>query len=267
MRAELTRCDAHKQWLMTSVGEGNADGTRGEHPIPAGVTFRTRIAMKRESLGDGSEHTNTNAHRVAKEITGETTPSGHAVAVTTQEATDGFRENAVRIANVERNMLNWVTNSSAGVLDMTNCDFIVRSARDEIKQILGSCEPDVIIGSDKDQSRGCRRKHEDHVEFLCELHGAQVACGRYLVHEQTVQRKFEIDLRDAVMATPGTRTLVADLCMLGFAACDVGGPGRCQHECADCHHCKTSGSAECERREMNGLALVGSCWYQQHKRQ
>ena len=57
----------------------------------------------------------------------------------------------------------------------------------------------MIIGSDKDQSRGCRRKDEDHVEFLCELYGAQVACGRYLVHEQTVQSKFENDLRDAVI--------------------------------------------------------------------
>ena len=28
-----------------------------------------------------------------------------------------------------------------------------------------------------------------------------------------------------VMATPGTRTAVADLCMFGLAACDEGGPG------------------------------------------
>ena len=71
-----------------SGGEGNADGTRAEHPIPAEMNFRTRITMKRESDGGGNMHTNTNEHCVAKEITGETTPSGHAVADTTQEATD-----------------------------------------------------------------------------------------------------------------------------------------------------------------------------------
>ena len=167
------------------MGEGNADGTRAELPIPAGMNFRTRITMKRESLGGGNEQTNTDAHRVAKGMTGETAPSGRAVAVTAQEATDPFRENAVRIANVQRNISNWVTNSSAGVLDRTNCDFIVRSARDEMRQILGSCERDVVIGSVKDQSRGCRRKDEDHMESLCELYGAQVACGRYFVHDQT----------------------------------------------------------------------------------
>ena len=148
--------------------------------------------MKRESLGGGNEQTNTNAHHVAKGMAGETAPSGHAVAVTTQKATDGFRENAVRIANVERNMLNWVINSSSRVFDMTNCDFIMRSARDEMRQILGSCESDAIIGSDQSRGcRGCRRKDEHHMESLCELYGAQVACGRCLVHEQT----SEVNLR------------------------------------------------------------------------
>ena len=45
--------------------------------------------------------------------------------------------------------------------------------------------PDVILGSDKDQNRGCRRKGTDHMEFLCQLHDAQAACGRYFVHERT----------------------------------------------------------------------------------
>ena len=96
----------------------------------------------------------------------------------------------MRIANVERIILNWVTNSSAGVLNVTNCDFIVRSARDEMRQILGSCEPDAIIGSD--QSRGRRRKDEVLMEFLCELYGAQVACGRYFVHEQTSEENSRL---------------------------------------------------------------------------
>ena len=50
---------------------------------------------------------------------------------------------------------------------------------------MGSSEPDVIIGSDKEQNRGCRRKGEDHMYFLCKLQEAQAARGRHFVHEQT----------------------------------------------------------------------------------
>ena len=50
---------------------------------------------------------------------------------------------------------------------------------------IGSSEPDVTIGSDTDQNRGCRKKNTDHVDFPCELHEAQVARGRYFVHELT----------------------------------------------------------------------------------
>ena len=44
----------------------------------------------------------------------------------------------MRVGNVENNALNWVSISSAGALDMTHCDFSVRSAREEI---IGSNEP------------------------------------------------------------------------------------------------------------------------------
>ena len=84
---------------------------------------------------------------------------------------------------------------------MTNCDFSAQAARDEMRHIIGGSEPDVIIGSDKDQNRGCKKRDKDHLEFLCELHEAQVARGRYFVH----------------MAMLGTRTAVADLCMFGLA--------------------------------------------------
>ena len=46
---------------------------------------------------------------------------------------------------------------------MTNCDFSERRARDEMRHITGSSEPDVIIGSDKDRNRGCKKKDKDHV--------------------------------------------------------------------------------------------------------
>ena len=61
---------------------------------------------------------------------------------------------------------------------MTHCDFSVRSARDEIRHIIGSSKPDVIIGSGKEQNRECRKKDRDHMEFLCELLEAQLARGR-----------------------------------------------------------------------------------------
>ena len=52
---------------------------------------------------------------------------------------------------------------------MTHCDFSVRSAREEMRHIIGSSELDV----------------KDHMEFLCELYEAQAARGRYFVHELT----------------------------------------------------------------------------------
>ena len=59
----------------------------------------------------------------------------------------------MRIAIVENSALNWASISSAGALDMTHCDFSAKSARDEMRHIIGSSEPDVIIGSDRDQNR------------------------------------------------------------------------------------------------------------------
>ena len=156
---------------------------------------------------------------------GKTTLREQAVAVTTQEALDGSREKTMRIANVENSSLNWVSISSAGALDMTHCDFSVKSARDEMRHIIGSSEPDVIIGSDRDQNRRCRKKDKDHIECLCELHEAQVARGRYSVHELTSEVNSGMTCVAKIMAMPGTRTAVADLCMFGLAACDEGGPG------------------------------------------
>ena len=75
------------------------------------------------------------------------------MAVTTQEALDGSCEKTMRIANVENSALNWVSISSAGEHDVTRCGFSAKSARDEVRHVIGSSEPDVIIGSDMDQSR------------------------------------------------------------------------------------------------------------------
>ena len=71
----------------------------------------------------------------------------------------------MRIANVENNTQNWVSISSGEALDMTHCDFSARARRDELRHIIGSREPDVIIGSDKDRNKGCKKK-DNHMKFL-----------------------------------------------------------------------------------------------------
>ena len=131
----------------------------------------------------------------------------------------------MRVANVVNNALTWVSISSAGALDMTHCDFNVRSAREEMRHIIGSSEPDVIIGSDKDQNRGCKKKDKDHMEFLCEVYEAPTAYGRYFVHELTSAVNSRMKCVTKIMAMRGTRTTVAALCMFGLAACDERGPG------------------------------------------
>ena len=75
----------------------------------------------------------------------------------------GSRVKTVRIANVENNALNFVSISSGGALDTTHCDFSARAAWDEMRHIIASSEADVIIGSDKDRNRGCRKKDKDHI--------------------------------------------------------------------------------------------------------
>ena len=107
---------------------------------------------------------------------------------------------------------------------MTNCDFSERPARDEMRHIIASSEPDVIIGSDKDRNRGCK-KDQDHTDFLCELYEARAAQGRYFVYELTSEASSRMKCVAKIMAMPGTRAVVADLCMFGMAACDDGGPG------------------------------------------
>ena len=41
---------------------------------------------------------------------------------------------------------------------MTRCDFSGRAARDEMRHIIGSSEPDVVIGSDKVSEQGVQKK-------------------------------------------------------------------------------------------------------------
>ena len=132
--------------------EDNADGHRAEHPSSSGSDSRRRITRKREPREVRDEQTSVTEQHGPRKILGKTTPQERAVAVTTQEALDGYREKTMRIANVGNNTVNWVSSSSAGALDMTHCEFSARSIRDEMRHIVGSSEPDVISGSDQDQN-------------------------------------------------------------------------------------------------------------------
>ena len=105
---------------------------------PSGPDSRRRITTKRDPREAGDEQSTVTGQHVPRRMSGKTTPQGHAVAVTTQEALDGSREKTMRVANIENNSLNWVSISSAGAQDVTNCDFGGRRARDEMRHIIGS---------------------------------------------------------------------------------------------------------------------------------
>ena len=165
--------------------EDGANENSGGRPSSAGPDSNRRITTKREPRDFGNEQSSTTERHVPRRMYGKTAPKERVVAVTTQEALDVYPDKAMRIANVENNTFNWVSISPAGALDMTHCDFTVRSARYEMRHIIGSSEPDVIIRFDRDQNRECRQKDKDHMEFLCELYGAQVSRGRHFVRVLT----------------------------------------------------------------------------------
>ena len=102
-----------------------------------------------------------------------------------------------------------------------------------MRHIAGSSKQDVIIGSDKDRNRGCKKKDKDHIVFLCELCEAQAAQGRYVVHELTSEASSRMKCVVKILAMPGTRAAIADSCTFGLAACDDEGPGFVQHERAN----------------------------------
>ena len=181
--------------------DGGDEGSGG-HPNSVGSDSRRRYTMKRESHEARDEQSSAAERHVSRRIFGKTTAQERA---TTQETLDGSRERTMRIANVENSPLNWVSISSAGALDMTHCDFSVRSARDETRHMIGSSEPDVVIGSDKNHNRRCRRTDKDHTEFLFELYEAQVARGRYFVHELTSEVKSRMKCVVNIMAMRGDK--------------------------------------------------------------
>ena len=81
---------------------------------------------------------------------------------------------------------------------MTNCD---RRARDTMRHIIGSSELDVIIRSDMDRNRRCKKKDKDRLHFLCELYEAQATQGRYFVHELTPEASSRMKCIGKIMAS------------------------------------------------------------------
>ena len=93
-----------------------------------------------------------------------------------------------------------------------------------MRHIVGINEPDVIIGVRQRSEQGMQE--EGQVPHgIPKLYEAQAARGRYFVHELTSEVNSRMRSVAKMMAMPGTRTAVADLCMFGLAGCDEGGPG------------------------------------------
>ena len=163
----------------------------------------------------------------------------------------------MRIAEVENNALIWVSISSAGALDMTHCDFSVRSARDEMRQIIESSEPDVIVGSDRDQNRGCTKKEKDHMEFLCELYEAKVARGRYFVHGADVRSELENEVRGEGHGHVGNKNGSGRSVHVRVGRVRRGRTRVCQRKCADDDQCETSWCAVAQQMRKHASTRSG----------
>ena len=105
---------ASRHWRRD--GRDSADENSAGHQSSSGSDSRSRITTKREPREVRGEQWRTTEQHVARRITRKTTRQEHAVAVTTQEALDGYREKTMRIANVEDKKLNWVSISQAVAL-------------------------------------------------------------------------------------------------------------------------------------------------------
>ena len=132
------------------------DENSGGHPSPAEPDCRRRITTKRAPREVRDEQASTNEQHVPRRISGKRPTRAQLLSPRKRHWTD----------TVQNDTLKCVSISSAGSLEVTHCDFSGRSARDEMRHIIGSSEPDVIIGSDKDQNRRCRTKDKDHMAFL-----------------------------------------------------------------------------------------------------
>ena len=83
---------------------------------------------------------------------------------------------------------------------MISSSFNTKTARDEVRRLIGINEPSVFTGFDKDQNRKCRMKDGDQSGFLLEL-CAQMACRRYFVHGHTAEALLRTECMTQIMGT------------------------------------------------------------------
>ena len=86
-----TSSEDHIAGDVAMRGDG-ADENSGLHPSSAGPDSTRRITTKSEPREVGYEQSCTTEQHVPRRIFGKTASQGRAVAVTTQEALDGYRE-------------------------------------------------------------------------------------------------------------------------------------------------------------------------------
>ena len=141
-----------------AMEEETADERCAGDSNPSGPDSRRRITTEREPREARDEQSSVTGQHVPRRMSGKTTLQSHAVAVTTQEASDRSHEKTLRVANVENNSLKWVSISSAGALDMTNCDLSERRARDEMRHIIGAASRTSSLGPTRTETGDVRRR-------------------------------------------------------------------------------------------------------------
>ena len=134
---------------------------------------------------------------------------------------------------------------------MTHCDFSARSAREEMRHIIGSSVPFVIIGPDKDQNRGCKKKDKDHMEFLCESYEVQAACGRHFVHELTSEVNFRMRCVTRIMVNARNENNSGGLAHVGVG---------CKRECTGVL-VRTTQARKWNKQEHRTEWCADTSWY------
>ena len=126
------------------------------------------------------------------------------------------------------------------------------------------------MGLTRTETEDVRRRTRTTSNFCANCTKHEAAQGLYFVHELTSEVSSRMNCIVKIMAMPGTRAAVADLCMFGLAACDDGGPGffnasvrtitnaqqvwvRLQSKCNGTHrHARVDAEDAIERMEQTG---------------
>ena len=145
---------------------------------------------------------------------------------------------------------------------MTNCDFSERPARDEMRHIIGSSEPDVIIGSTRTETGDVRGRTRNISNF-------QLNCTK---HKRRARNNVRSELENEVHGEDHGHAM-DERCVFGLAACGDGRPGfvnasvrtitnarhvgvRLQSKCAGtCRHARVDAEDTIGRKEQPGTRV------------